>query len=207
MKKWLCILITISFLFSVNELYAKDLRLGIMGGVNIERTSGDVLSENFEGTFLGGAYIGLGGQRLKIQADFLFSKNTITTGRDFKTAFNDYLTENGKKLKNGTFQMNELSIPIAIGINIIPKFLWFEIGPQYTAIVSIKDEDDFLKESKRVFKTGYVSGILGLYIELPLHLNLGVRYIAGITDRNNSTVNDTWKTDKLQLRLGLSILK
>ena len=77
MKKWLCILITISFLFSVNELNAQDLRLGIIGGVNLERTSGDVLSENFEGTFLGGAYIGLGGQRLKIQADFLFSHHVL----------------------------------------------------------------------------------------------------------------------------------
>lgn len=207
MKGFLSILITIVLLFTFNKLNAQNLRLGIIGGANVERTSGNVLSQSFEGAFMGGAYAGIGGNRLKIQADFLFSQGTITTAPDFKTAFKDYLSENGKKIKDGTFQMDELSIPIAIGINIIDNFLWFEIGPQYTAVVSIKDENSFLKESNGVFKTGYVSGILGLYMELPLHLNLGIRYISGITNRNNTDINDTWKTDKLQMRLGLSILK
>ena len=205
MSKWLFAFTVI--LVSFFESQAQGVRLGIIGGANMERTNGNLISGSFNGNFMGGGYLGVGGKKLKIQADFLFSDGIITTGPNFKTAFKDYISENANNVQKGIFEMKELSIPIAIGINIVPKVLWLEFGPQYTAIVSITDEYSFLKETEKVFTKGYISGIAGLYLELPLHFNLGVRYVSGITDRNNTPVNDTWKTDKLQLRLGLSILK
>lgn len=205
MTKWLFALSLVFFCFSTS--HAEGFRIGIMGGANVERTNGTSISGNFTGTFMGGGYIGVGGKKLKIQADFLFSQGVIRTGPNFKTAFKDYISENASNIKEGSFELDELSIPVAIGINLLPKVLWLEIGPQYTAIVSITDERSFLKETEKVFTKGYISGIAGLYLELPLNFNLGVRYIAGISDRNNTPINDIWKTDKFQVRLGFSIAK
>jgi hypothetical protein len=186
---------------------AQNLRLGLKAGVNMDKTQGSHLNDDFKGYFMGGAYLGLQFSKVRIQAEALFSQSQITTGDNFNDAFKQYIQDGKQDLKNGTFKMNELSIPLIIGFNLIPKFLWIEAGPQYTAVVSIQDENDLLKEPERVFKKGYVSGAAGVTMELPLNLNAGVRYIFGISDRNNSDVPDHWKTSHIQIHIGYSFMK
>ncbi len=103
--------------------------------------------------------------------------------------------------------MNELSIPVLVGFNILPKLLWLQAGPQYTGVVSINDVDGFVKETKDVFKSGYLSGVVGAELELPFSLNAGVRYIFGISDRNNTNVNETWRSSHFQIHVGYSFMK
>jgi len=199
----LCLLGTLAF----HKSNAQNLRLGIVAGANMDKTSGKDLAGKFKGNFTGGVFVGGGSNKIRVQADLLFSQGTITTGDNFKDAFGNYINENAGSVKSGTFKMNELSIPLTLGINLLPKMLWFEIGPQYTAVVSIKDKNSFLTETERVFKKGYVSGVAGLSLELPFSLNVGVRYIMGITDRNNTEVNDAWRTNHIQVRVGWSLFK
>lgn len=187
--------------------HAQKFRLGVKAGVNMDKTQGDHLEGSFKGYFMGGAYIGLQFSKVRVQAEGLFSQSRITTGDNFKDAFRQYIRDGKQDLKNGTFKMNELSIPLMIGFNLVPKFLWIEAGPQYTAVVSIKDEDDMLKEPERVFNEGYVSGAAGVALELPLNLNMGVRYVFGLSDRNNSDVPEHWKTSHIQIHIGYSFMK
>lgn len=182
------------------------LRLGIKAGANFDQTQGTHLETDFSGYFFGGAYAGIQFSKVRVQAEALFSQNTITTGDGFKDAFQNYLSEKGAQLKNGTFKMNELSVPVLVGFNIIPKLLWIEIGPQYTAVVSIKDLDGFVTNVKDVIKTGYVSGVAGASVALPLNLNLSVRYVFGLTDRNNTDVPDYWRSSHIQASVGFSFL-
>lgn len=204
--KTFILFVLIGLFLSPSQSQAQGLRLGLKIGANFNQNQGDFIGNDFNGYFLGGAYAGIQVKRIRIQAEALFSQNTISTGDNFRVAFAQYISENKKDLLNGTFKMNELSIPIVVGYNIVPDFLWIEVGPQYTAVVSINDVDDFLKEANEVFKTGYVSGLIGVYLELPLNLNVGVRYIMGLSNRNNTDVPANWKTNHIQAYVGLSLI-
>lgn len=182
------------------------LLLGLKAGVNFDQTQGSHLDGSFDGYFIGGGFVGIKMNKVKVQGELLFSQNTIATGDNFKSAFFQYLSTNGQQLRNGEFKMDELSIPIFVAYNLIPKFLWLEAGPQYTSIISIKNKDDFIRDTKDVFKSGYLSGLVGVSLNLPLHLTLGGRYIFGLSDRNNTEVSDRWRTNQYQITLGYNFL-
>lgn len=186
---------------------AQGLRLGIKAGVNFDKTQGEHLDGAFSGYFLGGAYAGLQFTKFRVQAEALYSQNTMTTGSNFKNAFDNYISEKGKELKSGTFEMNELSVPIVLGFNIVPKLLWIEAGPQYTAAISLKDKDGFVTDVENVVKKGYVSGLVGASLELPLSLNVTVRYVFGLTDLNNTDVSEQWRNRRIQATVGYSFCK
>lgn len=196
-----------ALLFAGYRTDAQSLLLGIKAGANFDKTSGDYLDSKFNGHFLVGAYTGVRFSKIKIQADLLFSQSKVTTGDNFGNAIGNYATDNAKAIKKGTFKMNELSIPVTIGFNILPKLLWINAGPQYTGVVSINDVNGFVTETKKVFKSGYLSGVVGAELELPFSLNAGVRYVFGISDRNNVDVPDAWRTSYFQLHVGFGFLK
>lgn len=195
-----------SLLFASYGAGAQNLDLGIKAGVNMDRTGGDHLDGKFAGSFLGGAYVGVRFSKVKVQGELLFSQGKVSTGDNFGQAFSSYLKDGVSSAKEGTFKMNELSIPVTVGFNILPKLLWIHAGPQYTSVVSIKDVDGLVRESKDVFKSGYISGVVGAEVQLPFSLNAGLRYIFGISDRNNTDVPDSWRTSHIQLHVGFNIL-
>jgi hypothetical protein len=194
-----------SLLFTT-DTHAQKLLLGLKAGVNLDRTGGDHLDGKFAGSFLGGAFVGVKFSKIKIQGELLFSQGKVTTGDNFGSAFKDYLKSSADSLKEGTFKMNELSIPIMVSVNVVPKLLWIHAGPQYTGVVSIKDVDGLVKGTKDVFKSGYLSGVVGAELELPFSLNAGVRYVFGISDRNNTDVSTPWRTSHFQIHVGFNIL-
>lgn len=186
---------------------AQSLILGIKAGATFDKTQGDNLDGKFSGYFLGGAYAGVRFTAVRVQAELLFSQSRVYTGDNFGSAFKDYVTGAGAGIKEGTFKMNELSIPVLVGFNVVPKLLWLQAGPQYTGVVSVKDVNGLVRETKDVFKNGYLSGVVGAELQLPFSLNAGLRYIFGISDRNNTNVNETWRTSHFQLHVGYSFLK
>ena len=189
------------------KVQAQSLILGIKAGATFDKTQGKNLDSKFSGYFLGGAYAGVRFTAIKVQAELLFSQSKVTTGDNFKNAFGNYVSGAASGIKEGTFKMNELSIPVLVGFNILPKLLWLQAGPQYTGVVSINDVDGFVKETKDVFKSGYLSGVVGAELQLPFSLNAGLRYIFGISDRNNTNVNETWRSSHFQIHVGYSFLK
>ncbi len=193
-------------LLSTTHTNAQKLLLGIKAGVNLDRTGGNNLDGKFAGSFLGGAFVGVKFSKVKVQGELLFSQGKVTTGDNFGSAFKQYLKDGVSSAKEGTFKMNELSIPVLVGFNVVPKLLWIQAGPQYTGVVSIKDVDGLVKETKDVFKNGYLSGVVGAELELPFSLSAGVRYVFGISDRNNTNVSDSWRTSHFQVHVGFNIL-
>ncbi|WP_118973239.1 outer membrane beta-barrel protein [Taibaiella koreensis] len=193
-------------LLPATQTQAQKLLLGLKAGVNLDRTGGDHLDGKFAGSFLGGAFVGVKMTKIKVQGELLFSQGKVTTGNNFGDAFKTYLKDGVSSAKEGTFKMNELSIPVTVGFNLLPKLLWIHAGPQYTAVASIKDVDGLVKATKDVFKSGYLSGVVGAELELPFSLNAGIRYIFGISDRNNTNVSDSWRTSHFQIHVGFNIL-
>lgn len=186
--------------------YAQSPMLGLRVGLNLDNTSGDDIENKFHAFFLGGIYAGIKFEKISIQAEGYFTQTRVSAGDNFGNAFKNYLKQGATNVKDGDFKMNELSIPVLVGFKVAPR-LWLQAGPQFTSVVSIKDKDDLLKETKDVFKSGYVSGVVGAWVDLPFHLNASARYIFGISDRNSADdVPATWRTSHIQLSVGLKLL-
>jgi hypothetical protein len=202
------LLIIITILFTNNtETNAQGLILGAKVGANINSTQGAHLLDDYKGYFLIGGYLGIGFEKMRIKADVHFTKNSITTGKDFVQAFSNYISSSASQLYEGNFKTEEIAIPITLGIRIIPNLLWFDIGIQYSSIMSINDGSRLLQDAESVFSKGYMSGVIGLEVQLPLNLNLGARYLHGFSNINNTTIPEHWNTNNIQLHLGLSLFK
>ncbi len=185
--------------------FAQRPVLGVHLGANMDKTIGQYLDGEFKGTFVAGGFVGIRIKNVGITAEANFSQPKITTGDGFWGGFKNYVREGVDSVKNHSFKMNELSIPILISYNLFSS-VWVQAGPQYTAIVKMSDQDNVLKDTpEAVFTTGYISGIAGLWIDLPLHLKLSGRYVFGITDRNNSSVSGAWHSRRIQLTLGFGL--
>jgi hypothetical protein len=193
-------------LCTATTTHAQKIYLGIKAGANFDKTNGDHLDGSFQGHILGGVYGGVRFSMVRIQAELLFTQSTVTTGDNFSQAFGQYVNNGVSNVKNGNFKTSELAIPVTVGVNIVPKLLWICAGPQYTGVVSTKNVDQFFNDSKDIVNKGYMSGVVGAELELPFKLNAGVRYIFGLSDRNNTDVNESWKTNQFQLHVGFTIL-
>lgn len=187
--------------------------LGIKLGANFNQINGDYWEKGYKTNFMGGAYFGVNGKRMGIQIEGLFSQHTYTTGSGFRSLYQDAINPNNYKDSNGTFRVSLLQIPILLNIKLFPS-VRLQAGPQYSGIVSVTDKNDFLKDAKSLFDSGW-DGVVGLNIRLPLGLNAGVRYIFGLSDINNSSFNnpytgkaieDAWKQRTIQVHIGLSFL-
>lgn len=200
----LCLVLTALPFLGNAQNGGTHFRLGLKTGVNFDQTQGEHLSSDFSGYFLSGFYVGFQAHRFRMQAEALFTQSTITTGSGFKDAFKQYLSEKGTELEKGTFSINELSVPLLFGFNLIPRAVWIEAGPQYTDAVSIKDINGFVKDVHQVITTGYVSAVAGIGIDLPFNFNLDCRYVMGLSDRNNTNIPIQWRSNHFQASLGFS---
>lgn len=209
MKKNLhyCFITMLSLILAlpVQKLYAQKADLGIHVGANMDYTVGDALNNGFNGTFLAGVFGGIRFKKAGVSAELNFSQNTITTGDNFSDAFGQYIKDGTQQGKKGTFKLNELQIPVLFNYNIYSR-LWIQAGPQFSAVVSIKDKDDLLKSTKDVFKSGDVSGVVGLWLDLPFHLRASGRYVFGLSNRNNTDVDQNWRTGQIQIAVGYNFL-
>jgi hypothetical protein len=106
--------------------------------------------------------------------------------------------------KENTYVTSSLSIPILFNLKVAGP-LWFQAGPQYNGILSVKDENDFLKDVETIFKSGEISGVMGLWLNIG-KVNAGLRYITGFSDMNNTSLSDSWKNKFIQLHVGYAFL-
>ncbi|MDR3681406.1 MAG: porin family protein [Flavipsychrobacter sp.] len=163
--------------------------LGIKAGVNYEQLNGSGVSSDYNPGFQGGIFMGLRKKRIGVQLEGLvsFSKYNLMDS-----------------LHNGEFKATYINIPLLFEYKVIP-LLWLQIGPQYSGIVSVQSPNGFVGDAKNIFKSGTGSGVVGLELKLPLHINVGARYILGITDLNNNG-GDAWKQRVFQIHAGLAFL-
>lgn len=177
---------------------------GIKLGANMARLDGKTWESGYKTNLMGGVFLGLHGGRFGIQAEGLFSQSEYRTGKDFNTLYHAYLNDAKDSLKQGAFRVNYLNIPILLQYRLLNR-VWLQAGPQFSGLVSTKDRDELVRDAGELFKKdGYsnVSGVVGLWINLPFHLNIGGRYIMSFADENNTNVADSWKQRNVQIHLG-----
>jgi len=181
------------------------LDLGVMAGVNFAQLDGKTWNNGYKTNLLGGLFAGIHGGRAGIEIQPVFSQSAYVTGSDFHNIYSQYYNNAVDSVKQGTFRVSYLNIPVLFKLKVL-NLLWLQVGPQYSGIVSTKDVDHLVKDSKQLFKSGQLSGIGGLEVHLPFHLRVGARYVFGLTDLNGTSISDTWKEKQIQVTVGYNFL-
>jgi len=187
---------------AVTKALPVDVDLGLKVGANFSKLEGSIWDDTYRTGFMGGAFGGVKFRRFGVTAEVLYSrvsfnyKPSSLAGSLFKNA--------ADSASPNSFAVSTLSIPLLLNVKLVGP-LWFQLGPQFTSVIGIGDENGFMKDAKSVFKSGNVSGVLGLQLNIT-KVNVGARYILGFSDMNNTDFSNTWRNRTIQLYLGYFIL-
>ena len=172
------------------------LRLGLKGGLNFANLDVDGASSR-TGYHLG-AFATIKITKLAIQPEIIFSS---------QGAEQDFL---GEDLQS---KINYVNIPILLKLYLAAG-LNLQIGPQFGFLVS-GDQDvvdqvgnKVTQDAKDFYKGSDVSLGLGAGWDLPIAgLVLDARYNLGLSDINDTQVDETVRNQVFQLSLGIRILE
>ncbi|PSL46741.1 outer membrane protein with beta-barrel domain [Chitinophaga niastensis] len=179
----------------------KLLRFGVKGGANLGKLDGTGFQNGFKlGYHIGGfAQVNLI-KGFGVQGELVFSSTKTKTTDDFSQIYNTgNLSDNGKSIN-----MNYLSIPLLANIDLGSPRIKLQVGPQFGAMVSDKK---VLSAANQAFKGGDISGVAGLWLQLPI-INISARYIIGFNDvKDYKDVANTsnWKNQSIQIGVGVTL--
>ncbi len=189
------LLLTLALSLSTSILFAQGFQLGIKGGADIQKISGVSFNEEFAyGYHLGGfAQISIN-KKLSIQPELYYSAASMNKASNFDTL---YTSVDPKKIKFGY-----INIPILL--NIKPgKKLAIQVGPQYGILsntnLSVK------ANAENAFKKGDFSMLAGFQLYFN-KIRVYGRYQIGLTNINDASSQEKWKSQTVHLGVGLRII-
>jgi hypothetical protein len=187
----------VAFLFIAQASMAQ-LSFGAKAGVNISKIDGKSFKDEFSyGYSLGGfANIGLGG-KLGIQPELLFNQYQSKVDTAFANIYQNAFAD----ANSGNVKLNYLSVPVLLTYKL-GKILSLQAGPQFSILMN-KDKN-LLQNGKDAFDHGDLSVLGGAQLKISKVLITG-RYGVGVNNINDIDNKDKWKSQAIQLSLGLSL--
>ncbi len=194
MKKFL--LSTLAIVLVTVTTKAQSFALGAKLGANLTKIDGQSFNDGYKLSFQAGAFVELDfGKKLGIQPELLFSQTTSKTVQGTAAI--------GQGLKENTdFKLNYLSIPVLLRYNV-SKLVTIHVGPQFGILMN-KDES-VTTNGQNAFKSGDLSAVAGLQLNLSSFRIYG-RYNVGLSNINDVTSSDKWKSQQIQVGVGLKLL-
>jgi hypothetical protein len=183
-----------AMLLILSTSFSQGFNIGIKGGASINKITGQSFKDEFTyGYHLGGfATIGLS-KKFAIQPEVLFNQFKTDTSSSFSSLYQF------NKVKD--IKLNYLSIPILLNYNV-SNILALQAGPQFGILID--QSKNLLQNGQDAFKSGDFSMLGGLQLKL-LKFRVYGRYAIGLSDINNITNSDKWKSQSIQLGVGLSL--
>src|SRR5258705_2667084 len=174
-----------------------QFRLGAKVGANLVKVDGKSFKDEFRyGYHLGGfAEIGIT-KKLSIQPEVLFNQYSTTLDSSFKSVYENVINSNQSHVK-----LNYLSIPILLNYRLIGP-VYLQAGPAFSVLMD--QSRSFLQNGGDAFKKGDFSMIGGAQVRIS-KLYLSGRYVVGLANINDIDDKDKWKSQAIQLSVGLSL--
>jgi hypothetical protein len=190
----LCLVLTLSAAVS-----AQSFHIGAKLGANLGKIDGESFKQEYNLSYLAGAYVDLGiGKNWGIEPELLFSQTNATIDSGWRSIY-----QNAPSSVFGSkAHFNYLSVPILLNLNA-GKLLTLQVGPQFSVLLN-KDEKLTTNVGNAV-KGGDLAAVLGARINLGA-LNVFGRYNIGLNKINDVGDQQKWKNQAIQLGLGLRIL-
>jgi hypothetical protein len=197
---------------AVNSVSPVKIALGIKAGANFQKLKGDTWGDANRTGYFGGLFLNATFKKYGVSGEVLFSQTSFTTtGTKLNNAKKAAAATNysviDSSAKEGAFAVTTISVPILFNLKVI-KNLWLQVGPQYSAVISVKDKDGLVSDANDLFKSGDISGVIGAHLNLPVNLSIGARYIMGFSDVNatNNSASESWRNRSAQIYIGYSFL-
>jgi hypothetical protein len=174
-----------------------QFNLGLKVGTNINKITGSGFSDNFTFNYHAGGYINIGlGEKWSIQPEVIFTQSTAKTGTNFSEIYSGSGASGQSNLK--TNKLNTLSIPILLTRG--KGSLKLQGGVQYSKIID--NSKNLLQNGESAFRDGDFALVGGVWIKLPLHLNVSARYLVGLNNVSDIANNNSWKSQAIQIGIG-----
>ncbi|MXV14666.1 porin family protein [Hufsiella ginkgonis] len=188
------------FIFAAGLLLASPcfaqkggLHLGIKAGVNGNKIDGVAFKDGFTYSYLLGGLlqVPLSG-KLGLQPEVLFVQSKTTASDDVSQPFD------ANDPANKHVKLDYLTIPILLSYG---NNLKLQLGPQYS--IAINKDNSLIQNGKEAFKSGDFSMAGGFQWKLPvLGLHVGGRYVVGLSELNDVSSGDKWKSQSIQVSTG-----
>ena len=183
---------------SLSNLQAQSIHLGIKGGANVNKLTGQSFTDKFSFGYHVGGFIEVGiGNKFSLQPEVFVSQVKQDTSSQFRTIYNNVL---GTARSN--IELNYLNIPLLVGYKV-SNILTIQAGPQYSILMN--QNENLLQNGKNAFKQGDFSVLCGVQLVLSKFRLYG-RYAVGLNNLNDIDKKDEWKSQSLQIGIGLTIL-
>ena len=183
-------------LFTVQAASAQ-FHIGAKAGANLVKVDGKSFKDEFRyGYHIGGfAEIGII-RKLTIQPEVLFNQYSTTLDSSFKSVYENVLSSEQAHVK-----LNYLTIPILLNYRLIGP-LYLQAGPAFSILMD--QNKNFLQNGGEAFKNGDFSMIGGAQVRIA-KIYLSGRYVVGLANINDIDNQDKWKSQAIQLSVGLSL--
>ena len=183
---------------SFSNLHAQSIHLGIKGGANVNKLTGQSFTDKFSFGYHIGGFIEIGiGKKLSLQPEVFVSQIKQDTSSQFRAIYNNLLG-----VAPSNIQLSYLNLPILLGYKLSDQFS-IQLGPQYSILMN--QNANLLQNGKNAFKNGDFSILGGLQLEVSKFRIYG-RYVVGLNNLNDIDKMDEWKNQSLQIGIGLTIL-
>jgi hypothetical protein len=176
-----------------------QFRFGPKVGANLVKVDGKSFKDEFRyGYHLGGfAEIVLTkDKKLSLQPEVLLNQYSTTLDSSFKSIYENVINSNQSRVK-----LNYLSFPILLNYKLLGP-IYLQAGPAFSILMD--QNKNFLQNGGDAFTKGDFSMIGGAQIRLA-KLYLSGRYVVGLANINDIDNKDKWKSQAIQLSVGLSL--
>ena len=172
-----------------------SFKIGARVGSTMYKIDGQAFKEGFNfGYHLGGALEIMFTKKFGIQPEVLFNQTKAETGSNLGS-----LTSN---LRPGVVaDLKYLSIPVLINLRPSGGPLMLQFGPQFGILMD--DGQTLVRNSGAAFKNGDLSLLGGVQLKLLMFRIYG-RYGIGLTNISDVANSDTWKSQMVQLGVGIN---
>lgn len=190
-----------SFIVAVLILQSASaqFRIGAKVGTNIVKIDGISFKDQFKyGYHLGGFMeIGLSNdKKFSLQPEILLNQYATTVDSSYKSVYKNVFSSGQSKVK-----LNYISFPILLNYKLIGP-ISLQAGPQFSVLMD--QSRTLLQNGGDAFKKGDFSMIGGAQVRIAKIYVTG-RYVVGLNNINDIDNKDKWKSQAIQLSVGLSL--
>lgn len=203
MKSLKLILIGLVVAHSATAQLAQDFKLGLKTGINYNEIKGRNFKSSVNSDWHFGAFMQIRGKKWGLGVEGIYDRGKYEL-RDLivDASLAGFL---GDTSTNGPrFQAHKFQVPIYL----MYKFSVFQLqlGGVYEGNLRFNDKENFLSDSKDIFKKKYHSIMGGLWVDVTKRISIGARYQMGLYKINSDEIDQQWRTRETQLHIGYSFL-
>jgi hypothetical protein len=181
------------FTLATTSFAQTAFRLGAKVGANLNKIDGQSFNDGYNLGYQAGGFAEIDFGKLGIQPEVLFSQS--------KTKYAKSTSEIADIKAGDNITLDYLSIPVLLRINA-GKLLTFVVGPQFSVLTN--NHKTTAQNAGDAFKSGDFSMAGGAQVNLKMFRVYG-RYNVGLNNINDVSNQENWKSQQLQLGIGLKL--